>query len=142
MIHGITSPLRLCACTQTPLSARDFVRTSFLLLVHSAKMSAKHETIYFEANIAANKQKLQRVQDIMSLALGVGAGILGLESLYGFLFFLLGFSLSNLAFFVECCKGESKTFFTSPFRLIFLDGFFGGLAGYVMMWCLTYALVN
>lgn len=108
----------------------------------SAKMSAKHEPIYFEPNVAANKQKLQRVQDIMSLALGVSAGILGLESLYGFLFFLVGFSLSNLGFFLECCKGEAQMFFISPFRQIFFDGFVGGLSGYVMMWCLTYALVN
>lgn len=105
-------------------------------------MSASPETIYFEANVVANKQKLQRVQDVMSLALGVSAGILGLESGYGFLFFVVGFSLSNVAFLLECCKGESALFFTSPFRLIFLDGFFGGLSGYVMMWCLTYALVN
>lgn len=110
--------------------------------LNHGKMSPSPETILFEPNVAANKKKLQQVQDVMSLALGVGAGILGLESLYGFLFFLIGFSLSNLGFFIECCKGESELFFTNPIRQVFVDGIFSGLSGYVMMWCLTYALVN
>lgn len=105
-------------------------------------MPESGNTIYFEPNIAVNKQKLQRVQDVMSLALGVSAGILNLESVYGFLFFLVAFSLSNLAFYLECCKGEADKYFESPSRQIFLDGLFPALSGYVMLWCLTYALVN
>lgn len=100
------------------------------------------DPIYFQPNIQSNKDKLQRIQDVMSLAFGVGAGILGLESFYGFLFFLVSFSLSNLSFFILCCQGEANLFFQNPLKEIFLDGITSSLAGYVMMWCLTYALVK
>lgn len=78
----------------------------------------------------------------MSLALGVGAGVLGLESLSGFLFFLVTFSMSNLSFFFLCCEGKPEDFFNNPMREIFVDGITSSVAGYVMMWCLTYALVK
>lgn len=112
------------------------------LTIYTHNSQAEMDTIYYQPNITTNKQNLQRVQDIMSLALGVGAGVLCLESLLGFLFFLVGFSLSNLSFFVLCCQGEPQTFFKNPFKEIFLDGIVSSLAGYVMMWCLTYALVK
>ncbi|SGZ56966.1 CIC11C00000003653 [Sungouiella intermedia] len=100
------------------------------------------DPLYFPPNILANKQKLQRLQDVMSLALGVGAGVLCLESLNGFFFFLVTFSLSNLSFFLLCCEGKPESFFQNPWKEIFLDGISSSLAGYVMMWCLTYALVK
>lgn len=100
------------------------------------------DPIYFPPNIVANKQRLQRLQDVMSLALGVGAGVLCLESVVGFLFFLVAFSLSNLSFYLLCCEGKPSDFFKNPLSEIFLDGIASSLAGYVMMWCLTYALVK
>lgn len=100
------------------------------------------DPLYFEPNITANKHKLQRVQDVASLALGVGCGVLGLESLNGFWFYLVGFSLSNFSFYMLCCQGSPEEFFKNPLKEIFVDGLFTSLAGYVMMWCLTYALVK
>lgn len=93
-------------------------------------------------NVASNKQKLQRLQDIISLALGAAAGIVGLESLHGFLFFLVGITLTNATFYLVCCQGDAGAFFAAPYREIFVEGLSSSLAGYVMTWCLLFALVK
>lgn len=100
------------------------------------------DTIYNTANMEANKKKLQHVHDIMALALGVGAGVLTLESLYGFLFYALGITLTNAAFYVVCCQGKADEFFRSPLQEIFIDGIPSNIAGFTMMWCLVFALVK
>lgn len=100
------------------------------------------EKIYFQSNVASNRQKLQHVQDVMSLAIGIGAGVLGLESLSGFIFFLMSFSLCNFSFYFFCCEKNESLFFCNPLKEIFLDGIPKTLAGFIMMWCLTYALVK
>ncbi|SGZ57454.1 CIC11C00000004494 [Sungouiella intermedia] len=69
------------------------------------------DPLNFPPNILANKQKLQRLQDVMSLALGVGAGVLCLESFNGFFFFLVTFSLSNLSFFYFVVRGSQRASF-------------------------------
>lgn len=98
------------------------------------------ESTTYEPNVIFNKLKLQKLQDVMSLVLGIGVGVLGLESLYGFAFFLAGICLSNLSFYLICCQGESARFFPNPLKDIFLDGLFTSLSGFILMWCLTYAL--
>lgn len=100
------------------------------------------ETIIYPASLNVNKQKLQHVHDIASLVLGVGSGVLTLESLYGFAFYLVGFTLTNVVFYVVCCEGQPKRFFTNPLQQVFLDGIFGNVSGFIMMWCLVYALVK
>lgn len=100
------------------------------------------ETIYCIASIEANKKKLQHVHDIMALALGVGAGVLTLESVYGFLFYIIGFTLTNLVFYQICCQGRVKEFFRKPLHEVFIDGIASNVAGFLMMWCLVFALVK
>lgn len=106
-----------------------------------AKLS-NMETICYGQSIDINKKKLQHIHDILSLVLGIGSGILTLESISGFLFYIIGFTLTNLAFYTVCCQGQPKTFFKNPIKEIFIDGVFSNIAGYIMMWCLVYALVK
>lgn len=103
---------------------------------------SQNETIFYIASIEANKKKLQHVHDIMSLALGVGAGVLTLESIYGFLFYITGFTIVNFAFHQICCQGKAKEYFRKPFHEIFVDGVASNVAGFLMMWCLVFALVK
>lgn len=100
------------------------------------------EKAYFGPNIVTNKQKLQRIQDILALSLGAGAGIIGLESLWGFIFYVLGISLGNLSFYVVCLKGEPTNFFENPLKEIYFDSLFSSISGYVMTWCLVSALMK
>lgn len=103
---------------------------------------SEEEIIFYTPNIEANKKKLQHIHDIMSLALGMGAGILTLESLYGFSFYLIGISITNLIFYIACCEGKPEEYFRSPLHEIFIKGLTSNAAGYVMMWCLVFALVK
>lgn len=100
------------------------------------------EPSLYKPHVEFNKQQLQKQQDVMCLALGLGAGVLGLESLAGVGFYLVGFSLANLSFYLLCCEGKPEFFFLSPLKNIFLDPIPSGIAGYVMMWCLTFALMK
>ncbi|KAK6454925.1 Rab5-interacting protein-domain-containing protein [Scheffersomyces xylosifermentans] len=100
------------------------------------------DIIYYNPSIDANKQKLQHVQDIASLALGVGAGVLTLESAYGFIFYFVGLTVANFLFYSICCENQPKKFFVKPLQDVYLAGIFTNIAGYIMMWCLVYALVK
>ena len=105
-------------------------------------MPEQSETILYRPSIEANKQKLQHIHDISSLVLGIGCGILTLESIYGFLFYLVGFTVTNGIFYTICCEGNPKKFFNKPVQEIFFDGIFHNVSGFIMMWCLIYALVK
>lgn len=100
------------------------------------------EKFYYQPSIEANKQKLQHIHDVASLALGVGSGILTLESLNGFLFYLIGITLTNLVFYIICGENRPGKYFKSPLQEVFLNGIFSNLSGFIMMWCLVYALVK
>ncbi|KAL6451761.1 EMC6 ER membrane protein complex subunit 6 [Candida maltosa Xu316] len=97
---------------------------------------------YYQPSIEANKQKLQHVQDVASLALGVGSGILTLESLYGFAFYLIGITITNLLFYTICGENRPSKYFKNPIHEVFFSGIFGNVPGFIMMWCLVYALVK
>lgn len=103
------------------------------------------DTIYYGASIEENKKKLGSVQDITSLALGVGAGILAPEPIYGFLFYFIGYTVSNITFFITCCQGlqgKAGQFYRSPVKEIFVDNLLHNIPEFIMMWCLVYALVK
>ena len=100
------------------------------------------EQVIYGPNVDINKKKLQHVHDVMSLVLGVGAGVLTLESIWGFLMYTAGLTLTNVVFYIFVCAGRPRGYFPKPVQGIFVDGILGNLAGYVMMWCLVYALVK
>lgn len=103
-------------------------------------MSAK-EIIYYGPNVEFNKKKLLYIQDVMCLCLGVCAGTLSLESLYGFMLFFAGMIITNIGFIVVCCEGPVQEYFRKPMKEVVFSGM-PNVAGYVMMWCLVYALVK
>lgn len=99
------------------------------------------EQVWYEANIESNGRKLGRVHDIFSLVLGTACGILRLQSWYGFGFYFIGLTIVNLLFYIVCCEGQPHLFFKSPMKEIFMSPLFSNIAGFIMMWCLVYALV-
>lgn len=86
-----------------------------------------------------------------SALLGVAAGILGLESYSGFLFYF-GFSLiATLLFYVfrvaptSLASGysvfDTSRYFRGPWEF-WTGGIFSGLAGFILTWTLFYGLVR
>lgn len=131
-----------------PQAEREFSHVDLIFIKEvkvwrkSYESHSQHQmtTLSFH-NEQHNIYKLERFQDIMSLTLGVASGILCLESHLGFAFYLVGITLTNTSFHFMCCEG-SKQFYRTPGRQIYLRGLLANLPGYVMMWCLTYALIQ
>jgi ER membrane protein complex subunit 6 len=87
----------------------------------------------------------------MASILGVSAGILGLESYNGFLFYFVFTVLTTILFYTvriapTSLKSGLGVFDTSRYfrtQYEFWTGsVFGGLAGYVLTWTLFYGLVR
>ena len=100
------------------------------------------EKLQWGAAIDANRSKLLHVHDVMSLVLGTACGILALEAYTGAAFFVATTTLVNAGFYMVCCEGKGSRFFQSPIKEIFIDTLGSSVAGFVMMWCLVYALVR
>lgn len=88
---------------------------------------------------------LQTVSNIRSLTaslFGVAAGILGLESFPGFLFYALGSLVVSLLIFSLRANVQAKSYFHSPIAELWVGDLFGGLMSFVLTWTLFYGLVR
>ncbi|OBT90081.1 hypothetical protein VE02_02485 [Pseudogymnoascus sp. 03VT05] len=92
-------------------------------------------------------QTLANLHNLTASLLGIAAGILGLESYPGFLFYaLLTFITSALVYVFRVrptAAGELDTtrFFVSGWTL-WTGGLIDGLSGFVLTWTLVYGLVR
>ncbi|ODQ60875.1 hypothetical protein WICANDRAFT_28084, partial [Wickerhamomyces anomalus NRRL Y-366-8] len=85
---------------------------------------------------------LQYIQDYTSLIFGTSAGILQLESYYGFAFFSITSLIITLLYVIFVTKLKPSLFYENPLNDIFLNNLSRSLTAYLMMWTLTYALVQ
>ncbi|KAJ4421377.1 hypothetical protein N0V82_003758 [Gnomoniopsis sp. IMI 355080] len=102
-------------------------------------------------SVMHNTKILANLQSLTASLFGVAAGILGLESYAGFLFYI-GFTLlTALLFYALRVAPESLTAGKSildtsrHFRgslELWTSGLSGGLAGFVLTWTLFYGLVR
>lgn len=99
------------------------------------------EVIYYGPHVERNKKKLQYVDNVMCLSLGVAAGTLSIETMYGFLLYGVGMVVTNVGFVVMCCEGDPGKYFRNPVQEVFVQGL-SNVAGFIMTWCLVYALVQ
>lgn len=104
--------------------------------------------------MALLNQVLSQLRALTASLFGIGAGILGLESYPGFLFYIF-FSLltSALVYGLRVLPassasrrskgylGNENMFFTSPYEL-WLGGLLDGASGFVLTWTLAYGLVR
>lgn len=103
------------------------------------------------ANQAKPIQALANLQSLTASLFGVAAGILGLESYAGFLFYI-GFTLLTAVLFyairvapASLSAGkpvfDTSRYFRGQLEL-WTSGLSGGLAGFVLTWTLFYGLVR
>lgn len=93
-------------------------------------------------NIRHNKLKAQFIHDVGALLFGSMAGILQLEAWFGFGFFVVSCIGTNLLFWLICAQGKARLYFESPINDIFVQGILRSFFGYLMMWCLVFALID
>ncbi|ODV93860.1 hypothetical protein PACTADRAFT_51609 [Pachysolen tannophilus NRRL Y-2460] len=112
-------------------------------MVQSPASSNEDTRVTFGASIKENQQVLQEIHDITSLAFGTIAGILKLESTYGFLFFLITNILLNLCFiFTIGGFKKVKNYYNNLIADIFIIDISRCISSFTMMWCLVFALID
>ena len=90
-------------------------------------------------------QSVQVISDLRNLTaslFGVAAGVLGLESYSGFLFYLIGTLLVSTLMFFSLAGGQPARYFQSPAVDLWWSDVFGGLSSYVLTWTLFFGLVR
>ncbi|CAF0825886.1 unnamed protein product [Rotaria sp. Silwood1] len=96
--------------------------------------------LYSEVAVRFNENSLEQCRTSVSALSGCVAGILGLTSYKGFIFY--AFSMVFLSFLIYLCiRNEHRKFFTS-LKHIFINGFFNGLLTYVLFWTFLYGMVH
>ena len=109
------------------------------------EMSSNEEVftqINATANVVDNKKRLLFVQDSSALVLGLVAGFLQIESVHGFIWFLILYNLINVIYIVWICQLHPGKFYQSPLQDIFFESFFREITGFVMAWTFGYALIG
>ncbi|EJT81483.1 hypothetical protein GGTG_01461 [Gaeumannomyces tritici R3-111a-1] len=102
-------------------------------------------------SVMYNTKILSNLQTLTASLFGVGAGILGLESYSGFLFYVAFTFLSAALFYglrvaptsLAAGKGplDTSRYFRGPYE-VWTSGLMNGLAGFILTWTLFYGLVR
>ena len=98
------------------------------------------EVVYSPLAIATNHNIIEYCRTSMSALSGSTAGIIGLTSLYGFIFYFLMAVALWLIIILKVGSNWNK-YFTSR-RQILTNGLFGGLTTYVLFWTFLYGMVH
>ncbi|XP_033214791.1 ER membrane protein complex subunit 6 [Belonocnema kinseyi] len=111
----------------------------------SGKVRAKPEQIgdviaYSEIAVRNNAAVVEYCRISMAALSGGIAGLLGLTSLYGFVFYIFAV-VALWAMLLFKAGGQWKKFFVSRLALL-TNGFFGGLFTYVLFWTFLYGMVH
>ncbi|CAN6658916.1 ER membrane protein complex subunit 6 [Trichomonascus vanleenenianus] len=101
-----------------------------------------HISPLYGDNIQSNKKSIQFVRNVTSLAIGIGAGILRLESQYGFLFYVACSLAVGGMIHMFVAQGRPKEYVLKPLNEIWLDDMLSGLSSFVLTWTLFYGLVD
>ncbi|PSR97549.1 Rab5-interacting protein-domain-containing protein [Coniella lustricola] len=102
-------------------------------------------------SLVHNTKALSNLQSLTASLFGVAAGILGLESYGGFLFYIVFTLLTAVLIYFLRVAPESlaagkpvldtSRYFRGPLEL-WTSGLMGGFAGFILTWTLFYGLVR
>ncbi|XP_074650702.1 ER membrane protein complex subunit 6-like [Tubulanus polymorphus] len=100
----------------------------------------KDNVAYSEGAIRSNAAFLDYCRTSMCALAGCTAGIMGLTSLYGFIFYFITSFMLSVMLFLKAGSQWSK-FFRSRIEL-FTGGLLGGLFTYILFWTFLYGMVH
>ncbi|KAK9474913.1 Rab5-interacting protein-domain-containing protein [Dipodascopsis tothii] len=88
-----------------------------------------------------NVKAVYYVRSVSSLVFGAAAGILRLESYYGFLFYAFWTAFVSLLVYTVLARGQAKRYFGNS-KDIWVKDTVTGLSSFVLAWTLFYGLVD
>ena len=97
--------------------------------------------MYSQQPFANNLNNLAWLRAVMAIVSGVCAGILGLESLWGFMFYLATSFLLSASIFFTRIEGKPELYFTS-LTFLMIHEVFSNLVSFVLFWTLFYGLMH
>jgi len=134
-----SSEMQIRRIASSPRSTASSKSSSSSLLTGNESRNIE-PVLYSEIAVRFNENSLEQCRTSVSALSGCVAGILGLTSYKGFLFY--GFSMFFLSFLIYLyIRTEHRKFFTS-LNHIFLNGFLNGLLTYVLFWTFLYGMVH
>lgn len=95
---------------------------------------------YSSFAITYNNHLLEYCRTSMSALAGSTAGIMGLTSLYGFIFYIIMVLILWMMIMSKAGSDYSR-YFTSP-SAVLTNGFLSGLTTYVLFWTFLYGMVH
>lgn len=107
-----------------------------------AAVVAKREGPQFisEAAVRGNAAILDYCRTSVSALSGATAGILGLNGLYGFIFYFMASVLLSVLLVLKAGRRWNKYFKSR--RPLFTGGLIGGLFTYILFWTFLYGMVH
>ncbi|KAM0437413.1 hypothetical protein ACHAPT_001775 [Fusarium lateritium] len=102
-------------------------------------------------SVIHNSKALSNLHSLSASLFGVSAGVLGLESYYGFLIYFVFSFITTLLFYILKVAPESipkghapldPSRFYRGFFDFWISGMFNGISGFVLTWTLFYGLVR
>ncbi|KAI5799163.1 Rab5-interacting protein-domain-containing protein [Peziza echinospora] len=95
-------------------------------------------------SVAHNTKTVSDIRNLTSSLFGIAAGILGLESYVGFLFYILGTTFVSLLMVGLLARGEGgvgRYFKGGLWEILSLE-VVGGMSGFILTWTLFLGLVR
>ncbi|KAL7273609.1 hypothetical protein RUND412_003513 [Rhizina undulata] len=94
-------------------------------------------------NLVHNTKTLSDIRNLTASIFGIAAGILGLESYTGFIFYLLGTLLVSLLMVVFLTGNKPSSYFQSSKDVWTIEAFGGSsLSSFILTWTLFFGLVR
>ncbi|CAF1235563.1 unnamed protein product [Adineta steineri] len=124
-----------------PVGSTTHLSPSGTSISSTGSNKRKAESIlYSDTAVRFNENSLEQCRTSVSALSGCVAGIIGLTSYKGFVFY--GFSMLLLSLMIFAfIRHEHRKFFTN-LNHVFVNGFFNGLLTYVLFWTFLYGMVH
>ncbi|PUU80685.1 Rab5-interacting protein-domain-containing protein [Tuber borchii] len=94
-------------------------------------------------NVIHNTKTITDIRSLTSSIFGIAAGILGLESYSGFIFYLLGSSIVSVLMVFFLAGGKPQNYFRSASEIWTTEVFSGSsLSSFILTWTLFFGLLR
>lgn len=87
-------------------------------------------------------QVITQLRSLTASLFGIACGILGLESYYGFGFYLLFTTFTSFLVWLLMCKGKQGDYFQNPLSELWSGDLMGSALGFVLFWTAGYGIVR
>ncbi|KAI9866530.1 MAG: hypothetical protein M1813_001082 [Trichoglossum hirsutum] len=95
-----------------------------------------------QESVQHNAKIISDIRNLTASLFGIAAGVLGLESYSGFLFYLVGTLFVSTLMFIFLAEGRPARYFQNPGMDLWWSEVFGGLSSFVLTWTLFFGLVR